>query len=165
MKKLIIIIFTICLLIVIALYFLSYRDLKGVFSIDKNFRSTTKYIIVHHDDIDRECTIREIDTYHRDSCGWSCGFAYNFYVKGGKVYQVHDADARLAHTEGWNSQAVGVCIHTADKNDFKTQIVLVVTLKFLMCYYDIPKENVRGHCDFNDTKCPEMNLKKLREWL
>jgi len=165
MKKLIIIIFTICLLIVIALYFLSYRDLKGVFSIDKNFRSTTKYIIVHHDAINRDCTVDEINDFHRDSCGYSCGFAYPLYIKGGKVYQVHDLNAKTAHTEGLNNQAVAVCVHTADKKDLKTQILLVVTIRFLMWYYDIPKENVRGHCDFNDTKCPEMDLKKLREWL
>ena len=139
--------------------------MTGVFSTDKNFRSKTSYIVIHHDDICRECSLKEIDDYHRDSCGWSCGFAYNVYVKDGKVYQMHSLDAALAHTLGYNSQAVGVCFHTADKQDLQTQITLILTLKFLMIKYDVPKDRVVGHCDLNTTKCPGIDLKKLKRWL
>jgi hypothetical protein len=144
---------------------LTVRDLRGVFSVDTNFRKETRYIIIHHDDICRDNSIKEIEDYHRDSCGWSCGFAYNIYIKDGKVNIMHDLNAQLAHTKGYNSSAIGVCIHTTDKKNIRNQIVLILTIKFLMLKYSIPAENVRGHCDFNDTKCPEMNLKKLREWL
>lgn len=141
------------------------RDLRGVFSVDTNFRKETRCIIIHHDDICRDNSIKEIEDYHRDSCGWSCGFAYNIYIKDGKVNLIHDLDAVLAHTKGYNSRAVGVCIHTTDKKDVRNQIVLLLTIKFLMLKYSLGAENVRGHCDFNDTKCPEIDLEKLREWL
>ncbi|MBQ3656825.1 MAG: N-acetylmuramoyl-L-alanine amidase [Bacteroidales bacterium] len=142
-----------------------YRDVTGVFSTDTDFRKTTKYIIIHHDDICRETCIKEINDYHRDSCGWSCGFAYNLYIKDGKVFQVHDLNAALAHTKGYNHQAVGVCFHTADKQDLQTQVALIITIKFLMIKYNIPKERVVGHCDLNTTKCPGIDLNKLQRWL
>lgn len=142
-----------------------YRDVTGVFSTDNDFRTITNYLIIHSDEIYRETCVKEIDDYHRDTCGLSCGFAYNIYVKDGKVYQVHKLDAALAHTIGYNHQAVGICFHAADKNDFQTQLALIITIKFLMIKYNIDKEHVKGHCDFNNTKCPGIDLNKLKRWL
>ena len=47
-----------------------YRDVTGVFFNDLEKRTTTDFIIIHHDAICRDCSIKEIDDFHRDSCGW-----------------------------------------------------------------------------------------------
>ena len=47
-----------------------YRDVTGVFFNDLEKRTTTDFIIIHHDVICRDCSIKEIDDFHRDSCGW-----------------------------------------------------------------------------------------------
>lgn len=159
--------------IVVALAILSYclflwhyRDLTGVFNIDKHFRTETKYIVVHHDNINRECTLKEIEDYHRDSLGWqNTGFAYNIYIKDGKVYQMHELNGVGAATLSYNQNTIAVCVHTADKHQLSTQIALILTLRFLMSYYGISKEQIKGHCDLNSTKCPELDLENLKKWL
>ena len=141
-------------------------DLTGVFNVDKNFRNETKFIVIHHDDIFRDCSLLEIEIYHRDTCGYEItGFAYNIYIKDGKVYIVHNLDTKGAHTKGYNSQTIGVCIHSADRDKLSTKILLILTVKFLMIKYGLSKEFVKGHCDLNDTKCPEINLENLKKWL
>lgn len=144
-----------------------YQDLTGVFNHDKFFRTVTLYIVVHHDDINRECTHKEIEDYHRDTLGWqNTGFAYNIYIKDGKVYQMHQLDGVGAATRSYNSNTISVCFHTADKDKLSNKICLIVTLKFLMIYYGIPKENIKGHCDLNrDTKCPDFDLNTITKWL
>ena len=164
------IIFRITLFLTISGYAVFQRqvvDLTGVFQVDKYFRDTTIYLDVHHDDIERDCSILEIDDFHRYVRGYeNTGFAYNVYVKGGKVYIVHHLDAKGAHTEGYNSNTIGVCFHTADRNDLATQIALILTLRYLMYRYDIPKDRVVGHRDLNsNTVCPNIDMDKLKKWL
>lgn len=149
-----------------AVYQRQVVDLTGVFGIDKNFRTETKFIVIHHDAVDRECSLKEIEDYHRDTLGWkNTGFAYNLYIKGGRVYQVHALDAYNAATLGYNHNTIGVCIHTADKYKLTSQIALILTLRYLMYRYGLTKEDIKGHCDLNCTKCPELDLKRLKKWL
>lgn len=144
-----------------------FQDLRGVFNHDKYFRTETLYAVIHHDDIYRQCTHREVDTYHRDTLGWeNTGFAYNIYVKDGKVYLMHDLDGVGAATRSYNSKSISICFHSADRDKLSTKLCLIVTLKFLMYYYGIPKENIKGHCDLNnDTKCPDYDITQLTQWL
>lgn len=141
-------------------------DLTGVITVDKYFRSETRYIVIHHDAIDRDCCLKEIEDFHRDTCGWkNTGFAYNLYIKDGKVYQVHNLDAVNAATLGYNHNTVGVCFHTADRDKLSNKIILILTVRFLMMKYGLNKDCVKGHCDLNDTKCPDINLENLKKWL
>ena len=142
-------------------------DLRGVFSIDKNFRSTTKYLVIHHDNIWRKNSVKEIEDYHRDTCGYTqTGFAYNIYISGGRVYIIHNLDAYNAATKGYNSNTIAICIHSEDKTKLSSQIALILTIRYLMFRYDIPKDRVVGHCDLNPkTVCPEIDFKLLRKWL
>jgi hypothetical protein len=141
-------------------------DLTGVFGIDKKFRTETKYIVIHHDNIYRDCSVLEIEVYHRDTCDYKeTGFAYDIYIKDGKVYLVHDLDAYNAATLGYNHNTIAVCIHSEDKTKLSSQIALILTLRYLMYRYGLNKECIKGHCDLNNTKCPELDLNRLKKWL
>ena len=154
------------ILLSLVLYALCFRDLKGVFFTDKNFRTETKYIVIHHDDICRDNSIKEIDDFHKEERGWEVGFAYHYYVKDGKINQLHNPDAVLPHALACNYNAVAICIHTADKHKLLEQIELIILVKYLMFKYNITKENVKGHCEVNScTKCPLIDMNELRKWL
>ncbi len=143
-----------------------YRNLTGVFSSDTKFREKTEYIIVHHDAVCRDCSIKEIDLFHKEVRGWDSGFAYHYYISGGKINQVHCADAVLPNAIGYNRNAVAVCLHTDDKGEIINQIELITLIKILMIKYNIPKDRVKGHCEVNScTQCPEIDLESLRKWL
>lgn len=149
-------------------YFLAtYRDLTGIFVDAEKYRSETKLIAVHHDGIERKVSIKEIQDYHKDSCGWESGFGYNFYLKNGKIYQVHELNACTAHAIGFNCNAVSICLHTSDKHDFRTQLNLILLINFLKLKFDIEKQNIVGHRDLpgNDTKCPDLDMNKVRTWI
>jgi len=143
-----------------------YRDVTGVFFNDLEKRTTTDFIIIHHDAICRDCSIKEIDDFHKIVRGWDSGFAYHYYISGGKINQVHCADAVLPNAIGYNRNAVAVCFHTNDKGEIINQIELITLIKILMIKYNIPKDRVKGHCEVNEcTKCPEIDLNELRKWL
>lgn len=147
------------------LWIVPYKDVSVVFG-ESRQRAETKYIIVHHDCIDHETTIADIDEYHRNHNQWGSGFAYNFYLKDSKVYQVKPTDAPTANAQGHNYDAVSICVHgNFDKEEvtMTQQFELYLLIQYLRIRY--PDAELKAHCDINETSCCGDNLIKLiRKW-
>lgn len=146
----------------------TYRDLTGIFVDAETYRDTTAYIIIHHDGADKPVSVKAVQDYHKNVKGWESGFGYNFYLKNGKIYQLHEVNACTANALGYNCNAVSICIHTPDKHDTRTQLNLIILVNALKLKYQIPTGNVVGHCDLpnqGNTQCPLMDINKLRKWI
>lgn len=144
----------------------AFVDCKGIYP-DAYNRTKTRFIIIHHDDINRSCTIKEIDDYHRYKRGWWTGFAYHEYITNDNVYQIHNPDSYTIHAGGVNSIAVGVCLHgdfTRQKLSLKQAALLVITVWKLQWKYKISANRVLGHCEVEGscTACPAINMDILR---
>ena len=153
--------------VLLAAVLLTYRDLTGIFVDSETYRSATCWIVIHHDAVNRPVSVKEIQDYHKEVNGWESGFGYNFYLKNGKIYQLHELNACTAHAKYFNCNAVSICIHSEDKHDLRTQINLIVLVNTLKLVYNIDKRNIVGHCELpnNDTQCPELNLEKFKLWI
>lgn len=126
-------------------------------------KATPKYITIHHDAIDHPVTLDEINRYHRDSCGWSCGFAYHFYISENKIYQIRNEETKGAHVLNANTANIGICLHgnfDKTKPTLKQQILLIVLVNYLKFKFDIPKQNIKPHQDWeqNNTHCCGQNF-------
>lgn len=144
-----------------------YRDLTGIFTDSEKYRRETLYIVIHHDGVERPVSVKEVQDFHKEVRGWESGFGYTFYLKNRKIYQLHELEACTAHAVGFNCNCVSICLHSEDKHDFRTQLNLILLVNILKAKYQIKKCNILGHCDlpFNDTKCPELDLKNLKKWI
>lgn len=137
------------------------RDMRGIFSINDNTpRSKTEYIIVHHDDVPRPMALYEIQQTHLQR--WHDYFPYTLFCMDGKVYLTRELEQKTSHAIGYNKIGIAVCIHTDSKKNWQDMFHLMCCIKFLQWYYDVPTENVLGHGETDTTKCPELDMVKLR---
>lgn len=155
------------LVAVMALYIANtYRNIVGVFTHnDTKIRQSTDWIIIHHDAVNRESDLYEIQANHLKE--WHDYFPYTIYCKGGKIYQTRPLDVQTSHAIGRNSNGIAVCIHTADKENLLDQFNMVFAVWCLQLYYHIPRDRVVGHGEIenNNTACPEMDMRKFRSYL
>lgn len=151
----------------VALYIRSvYVDLVGILTHNDTIqRQSTEWIVIHHDDIPRDCDLFEIQANHLER--WHDWFPYTIYCKGGKIYQTRGLDIKTSHAIGRNSNGIGVCIHTPDKQNIIDQINLLLVVWYLQIHYDIPSNRVVGHGEVegNNTDCPQMDMEKFRSYL
>lgn len=122
-----------------------------------------KYITLHHDGINRPTTLNEIDRYHRDSCGWECGFAYHYYISNDRIYKVRDGRQIGSHVKNGNSLNIGICVHgdfNKTRPTLKQQILILILINKLVCQYQIKIENIKRHQDWeeNPTSCCGKNF-------
>lgn len=142
----------------------TYRNLVGVFTHnDQKERAKTEYIVIHHDAINRESDLWEIQANHLKE--WGDYFPYTFYLKDGIINQTRGIDIHTSHAIGRNSNGIGVCIHTPDKQNLRDQFNLILTIWFLQLYYDIPRDRVIGHGEIENTEtdCPDMDMNEIRK--
>ena len=133
---------------------------------------TPRYLTIHNDGINRPTTCDEINRYHRDSCDMESGIAYHYVVMNDRIYKCRDEHQKGTHVLNGNTANIGICVH-GDFNKTRptlTQQILLIILINKLCYqYDIPKENIRGHKDWeqNNTSCPGDNfdLEGLKKWI
>mgnify|MGYP001566569674 CR=1 FL=1 len=101
-----------------------FFDISGIVGPDFQPRSGTDGISIHHSvtsaaDIDinlsgstedeEKSLIIQINAYHRDIQGWSCGFGYNAIVfPSGRVYTVGKCGGQRAHVAGKNHILAGI---------------------------------------------------------
>ena len=129
-----------------------------------------EFLTVHYDSIDRPTTCGEIDRYHRDSCKWESGIAYHYVVMGDKIYKCRDEHQIGTHVKNGNSKNIGICVHgdfNKTRPTLRQQILLIVLINKLCLQYKIPKQNIKGHRDWNNTICPGKNfdLDGLKKWI
>ncbi len=143
----------------------TYRDYTGIYQDRERLRDTTILAVIHHDAIPHPTSINDIEVQHKVINKWESGFAYTFYLKGGKVYQMHGIDDCSGHAFGYNSNAVSVCVHTPEKYQIRTRINLWMVILFLKIYYGLSSDEIVGHGELqnqNFTTCPEMDMDSLR---
>lgn len=142
-----------------------YEDVCDIFPTEKK-RTSTKYIVIHHTACPLAYTVAEIDDYHRNKKGWGSGFAYHFYLKGCKVYKVHELEAATGHALSHNFDAIAVCV----SGDFDREVVskqteyeLYLLVHSLKLVY--PDAKIVTHGELNKTSCCGANLQKIvKKW-
>lgn len=131
-------------------------------------KNSKQYLIVHHSVSNRDVTkVNQIDEWHKQR--WpnfksSLGFwvGYGYVITGnGRVTQTRSDDEEQAHTRGWNSKSIGICL-TGDFRYWEVsqaqKEALRVLLNRLRAKYNIPLRNVRVHGEISATECPGKNL-------
>lgn len=117
--------------------------------------NTPKYLIVHHTggtDLDPRAdtsahTFEVVDEWHK-SLGWGkCGYHY-FIDKTGKVTQGRQDNEEGAHTIGYNTQSLGICLAgnfdvTLPSSEQEKALARLLLIK--SNEYAIPLENIVPH--------------------
>lgn len=139
-----------------------YQDVTECFTATAEV-GVPRYITIHHDGIDRQTSLKEIDTYHKDSCGWECGFAYHYYISNDRIYKVRDEHQIGSHVKNGNSLNIGICVHgdfNKTRPTLKQQILILILINKLVYQYQIKKENIKRHQDWeqNPTSCCGQNF-------
>jgi hypothetical protein len=129
-----------------------------------------KWIVVHHSD-DEEGSVAKYDRYHRYTKGWEHGCGYHFVIGNGSQTgdgeievgprwprQLHGAHAKTPDNR-FNDFGIGICLvgdfDQARGRPSEAQMGALIRLtRWLMERYDVPAEDVVGHCDCCSTCCP-----------
>lgn len=147
-----------------AAFVATYRDYTGIYDNTCPKRDTTATIAVHYDAVPRQTSVNEVQCQHRVYNKWESGFAYHFYLMGGKIYQLHQLDDKTIHAPNANSTGIAVCLHEPERYQWRTRINLFCTILFLKTYYGLPAESIKGHGEIpgNKTECPAMDMDSIR---
>lgn len=134
-----------------------YEDVTICFTATAQ-KAVPRFISIHHDAISRETTLDEINRYHKDSCKWSCGFAYHYYISEDKIYKIRDEEQKGAHVFNGNTANIGICLHgnfNKTKPTLKQQILLIILTNYLKIKFNISKQNIKPHraWEQNKTDC------------
>ncbi len=128
-------------------------------------RATTSLIVLHHAAA-KNCTVEDIDRWHKGN-GWS-GIGYHFLVrKDGTVHEGRPIWSVGAHAEGRNSNSIGVCSE-GNLDDEKLTAEQLKSLRELLCYLKklYPNATIKGHREVGATGCPGKRypLAELKEF-
>jgi hypothetical protein len=127
-----------------------------------------KWIVIHHSD-DRSGNAAKYHAQHLAQ-GWENGLGYNFVIGNGTLSGDGEIEVgsrwvrqiQGAHTKTddncFNEEGIGICLVGDFENGGRPTAAQMAALSrlclWLMDRYDIPLENVRGHCDCKPTACP-----------
>lgn len=117
-------------------------------------RSSTRYLIIHH-----AASTGDVYAIHNAHLakGWK-GIAYNFYIRtDGTIYEGRGWDKEGGHTEGYNSNSIGICMEgnyetTQDVPIAQQRSCIALMAEALSRYPSIT--SIGGHNDYNSTACP-----------
>lgn len=135
------------------------------------YRRRTSEIILHCTATPegRDYTVEDIDGWHKTN-GWSCiGYHYVVY-RDGSIHRGRPMGAVGAHCKGHNSRSVGVVYVGGTDADGKPKDTrteaqrraLVALVGWLLNFYSLPVQAVRGHCEFAAKACPCFNVEEFR---
>jgi len=133
-------------------------------------KNSKQYLVLHHSVSNREnTTVQDIDSWHKkrwsdfkSSLGWYVGYGWVILGNGDTV-QTRSDDEEQAHTKGWNSKSIGICL-TGDFRYWEVspqqKNALEGLLNRLRAKYGIPLKNVLVHAEVFGarTECPGKNL-------
>ena len=119
-----------------------------------------KYIIVHHT-AHPTWDFNQTKDYHVNTLKWK-DIGYNYFIeKNGVIVVGRSLDISGAHTLGYNSNSIGICL----AGNFEEQMPTIQQLTALenllddlRIDYNISKSNIFGHRDVSKTECPGDNL-------
>lgn len=125
--------------------------------------NTPKWIIIHHTggtDTNPKAdtshhTAKMVDAWHT-SKGWN-GIGYNWFIeKNGEPAVGRDEKIDGAHTIGYNSQSIGICLAGNFDVTYPTKEQEITLRKLIlskMVQYNIPASNVVPHRKFAKKSC------------
>lgn len=119
-------------------------------------KNKPEYIILHHAEAS-ECTILDIDTWHK-ARGW-IGIGYQYLVrKDGSIYEGRPEWAEGAHCIPYNCNSIGICT----EGNYETETMpeaqreaIIALIKDIRNRHAIKK--VYGHGQVWNTSCPGKN--------
>lgn len=120
-------------------------------------RAKTDFIILHHAAA-KNCSADDIHRIHISN-GWT-GIGYHFYVrKDGSVYSGRPINTVGAHTEGYNSNSIGICFEGNFQKETMQDVQKSVGNELIYYLKNLyPKAKIKKHSDFNSTVCPGKNF-------
>lgn len=133
-------------------------------------------IVIHHDAIlnkENETTeerISAIAKFHRETRGWH-SIAYHYFINSnGEIYQLNNLNEVAPHTENFNRENIGICLagnFDFIKPTFRQECALIELVDRLQKQFNIKFENVKRHCDLNQTSCPGklFEFEQFKKWL
>ena len=131
---------------------------------DMSLRQQTSAIVVHHLGFPdgHDASAAEVHNFHRNQ-GWA-GIGYHYLIhRDGTVEKCRPVEMEGAHCYQNNGYTVGICVGGNFEIDQPSKAQMEVLAKMLsaMCLlYDIKpgSRTIRGHQEYNKTKCPGKNL-------
>lgn len=137
--------------------------------IDWKYMAKPQYLIVHHTggtdanplQDSSNFTFIQCDDLHKErfnmmsSMGYWCGYQY-YIEKDGTLYQARKDDEEGAHTKGYNSVSIGICLAGNFDATLPTEAqkkTLKALLEKKMKEWAIPKENIVPHRRFATKTC------------
>lgn len=107
--------------------------------------------------------------------GWS-DIGYHYVINNGKVFKDDKINQRVqdgfiekgrddsivgAHTQGQNSNSIGICL-IGNKDFTKEQFnSLDIVLDSLLKVYNLTKNDVYGHYNFSSKTCPNFDVQEF----
>lgn len=134
--------------------------------------ATPKYMFIHHGasgpcHTKAECirTVKSYQNYHMDTHGWP-DIGYSFVVgEDGNAYEARGWDEVGAHTLGYNSVGLAICVIGDFTNHVPNDAALNTVKKLIECGANNHKltspYTLRGHRDMGQTSCPGTKLYEL----
>ena len=120
------------------------------------YRNITDMISLHHA-YSKNCTVEDIDRWHK-ARGW-CKIGYQFVIyKDGTTVRGREENAVGAHTYGQNSHSIGICVvgnYDEEEMPEAQKNAVIELIKYLKGKYPITK--IIRHSDVNNTRCPGKN--------
>ncbi|KAK7484943.1 hypothetical protein BaRGS_00023863 [Batillaria attramentaria] len=123
------------------------------------------YVFIHHgtgahchDKASCERIVRGYQNYHMDTHGWS-DIGYNFVVgEDGNAYAARGWNEIGAHTYGYNSNGIAICIIGDFTSRVPNDAALHTVRQLIQCGLDhghiSPSYTLKGHRDVGQTACP-----------
>ncbi|XP_060586631.1 peptidoglycan-recognition protein SC2-like [Ruditapes philippinarum] len=131
-----------------------------------------KYMFIHHGasgfcHTKADCIqkVKSYQNYHMDGHGWS-DIGYSFVVgEDGNVYEARGWDAVGAHTYGYNSVGLAICVIGDFTSRVPNDAALNAVKQLIACGLANGKLSstylLRGHRDVGQTACPGQKLYDL----
>lgn len=106
----------------------------------------------------------DIDKWHKGR-GWK-GIGYNYVIKTDGIVEFGRAlNLPGAHTRGYNTVAIGICLIGTDKFSEEQFIELRKLILHLMAVFNIPLDEIHGHREYAKKSCPGFDAYYLRRYI
>ena len=119
-------------------------------------------ITIHHSGSDNPLhdRIEVIRKWHRDRGFSDVGYHYYINFEGG-IFCGRPLSKKGAHTRGFNSKSIGICVGGLDGISPMQKKSLIALVKNLVDIFNIPIENIKRHKDLAPTECPTFDINFL----
>jgi hypothetical protein len=127
-------------------------------------RDFTDTIVLHHAKAS-QCTIIDIDRWHKEDNHWEGGCGYHFLVgKDGQIYEGRPINIEGAHCPGWNNRSIGICFEgdfDQEKMSFTQEQKGIELIRWIRGKYKTPLQILRHKDALPGYTCPGENFRNV----